>query len=90
MNKQLITYIALAAIITGLLGFYGGRFYERKTSQRDMSQRMQNFEEGNFQPEDRPARGNFPEGGNLRIPVQNNTEQNTDQETGQATESEKQ
>jgi hypothetical protein len=52
MNKQLITAIIFSALIAGLLGFYVGRYYERKTLRSNMSQRVQNFRNGNgnFQP----------------------------------------
>lgn len=61
MNKQLITAIILSVLISGLLGFYGGRFYERKTFRNNMSQRMQNFRNGNFQPSQGSPRNN-PQG----------------------------
>lgn len=66
MNKQLITAIIFSTLIAGLIGFYGGRFYERKTFSNNMSQRMQNFRNGNsnFQPGQGLPRGNRPMDGN--------------------------
>ncbi len=67
MNKQLITAIIFSAFVAGLIGFYGGRFYERNTFRRNMSQRMQNGRNGNFQPGQGFPRNN-PQGQENRTP----------------------
>ena len=46
MNKQLITPIILSVLIAGLVGFYGGRIYERNAFRKNMGQRMQGFRNG--------------------------------------------
>lgn len=67
MNKQLIAAIIFSALISGLLGFYGGRFYERKTFRNSMSQRIPNFRNGNFRPGQRLQRNN-PQGQENMVP----------------------
>lgn len=57
MNKQLVTVIIITALIACLIGFYSGRYYERKVFGDNFSQRRQNFEDDNFRPG-----GGFPHG----------------------------
>jgi hypothetical protein len=44
IDKNLVIYFAVAIILSGLLGFYGGRFFERNNF-RKMVRERQNFED---------------------------------------------
>lgn len=39
MKKELIVGILLTTIIAGLIGFYGGRYYERQTFRKNIQDR---------------------------------------------------
>lgn len=49
MNKKMVLNVALVALITGLIGFYSGRYYERKVFRNNMEARFS--EEGRQVPE---------------------------------------
>jgi hypothetical protein len=88
IDKNLVIYFAVAIILSGLLGFYGGRFFERNNF-RKMVREGQNFGRQlpngtpkgtpqNFQPENtepKPIEGKSDEN------TTDNQNNSTDQET---------
>jgi hypothetical protein len=88
INKNLIIYFAVAVILSGLLGFYGGRFFERNNF-RKMIRERQNFGKQlpgrtpgeipqNFQPENTEPKSTEDESDKNTADNQNNF---TDRET---------
>jgi|GEM_PF-4020556 len=88
INKNLIIYFAVAVILSGLLGFYGGRFFERNNF-RKMIRERQNFGKQlpgrtpgeipqNFQPENTEPKSTEDESDKNTADNQNNS---TDRET---------
>ncbi len=43
-NKKYLVALAAALVLTALLGFYGGRYYERRTFQNRFAQMRNNFQ----------------------------------------------
>ena len=88
IDKNLIIYFAVAVILSGLLGFYGGRFFERNNF-RKMIRERQNFGKQlpgrtpgeipqNFQPENTEPKSTEDESDKNTADNQNNF---TDRET---------
>lgn len=88
IDKNLIIYFAVAVILSGLLGFYGGRFFERNNF-RKMIRERQNFGKQlpgrtpgeipqNFQPENTEPKSTEDESDKNTADNQNNS---TDRET---------
>jgi len=88
IDKNLIIYFAVAVILSGLLGFYGGRFFERNNF-RKMVRERQNFGRQlpgrtpgeipqNFQPENTESKSTEDESDENTTDNQNNS---TDRET---------
>ncbi|HOD01696.1 MAG TPA: hypothetical protein PKH50_03235 [bacterium] len=87
IDKNLVIYFAVAIILSGLLGFYGGRFFERNNFGKMVRER-QNFRRQlpngtskrcpqNFQPENtepKPTEGKSDEN------TTDNQDNSTDQE----------
>ncbi len=40
MNKDLVVKLAAAAVIAGIIGFYGGRYYERESFRKNFINNM--------------------------------------------------
>jgi len=50
MKKELIITIIITVAVVGLVGFYGGRYYERRTMQKNTAQRQLDPENAERKP----------------------------------------